>query len=260
MNQVISILGCGWLGKELGKTLVSSGFQVMGSTTRSEKVIELESVGIKPFVLTVNELPEAGVAQQFFHCDVLVISLPHGVRRGNGDAYVDQINIVMDAVTRGNVKHLLLISTTSVYPNLNRIVTEEDADPNNPIVKAERIVLKSGLPSTVLRFAGLYGPGRHPGKFLANKSNIAGANAPVNLIHLDDCVQIIKTIITNDVWNEVLSACADGHPTKKVFYTNAALSIGLNPPTFSNEVQDYKIVSNERIKAILNYEFVHSVR
>lgn len=239
---------------------MSAGFQVKGSTTRSEKVIELESVGIRPFVLTVNGLPEAGVAEQFFHCDVLVISLPHGVRRGNGEAYVDQIKLVMDAVTRGNVKHMLLISTTSVYPNLNRIVTEEDADPNNPIVKAERIVLESGLPSTVLRFAGLYGPARHPGKFLANKISISGAHSPVNLIHLDDCVQIIKTIITNDVWNEVLSACADGHPTKKAFYTNAALSIGLNAPTFSNEVQDYKIISNERIKAILNYEFVHSVK
>lgn len=257
MNQRINILGCGWLGKELGRTLVESGFLVMGSTTRTEKIAELKSAGITPVVFNVCELPESTGANKFFDCDVLVISLPHGVRRDDGKGYIDQIGCVLDAVKRGNVKHMLLISTTSVYPNLNRVVKEEDADPGNPIVKAERMVLGSALPSTILRFAGLYGPGRHPGKFLANKSNVSGGNAPVNLIHLDDCIQIIKRIITGDLWNEVLNACADGHPTRKQFYTNAALSIGLEPPTFSDEIQDYKIVSNERLKRVLRYEFIH---
>jgi nucleoside-diphosphate-sugar epimerase len=162
-NQVVSILGCGWLGKPLGGVLAGAGFRVMGSTTKSEKVPELESLGIMPFVLDVDQLSGSPLTQKFFSCDVLVISLPHGVRRGKAEEYVDQIDVVMQAAKLANTKNIILISTTSVYPNLKRFVTEEDADPANPIVQAERIALTSGIPCTVIRFAGLFGPGRDPG-------------------------------------------------------------------------------------------------
>lgn len=256
-NQQISILGCGWLGKSLGRVLVDSGYRVMGSTTREEKVSELESAGIIPFVFNVDELSSSSLVPRFFGCDVLVISLPQGARRGKAEEYVDQINAVMQAAKIGKTKNVILISTTSVYPNLNRVVTEEDADPQNPIVKAEAIVLESGIPSTVIRFAGLFGPGRDPGRFLANKRDVSGGNLPVNLIHLSDCIGIIKRIIERNVWNKTLNACADEHPIKKEFYTRAALAIGLEPPTFSDDAKEYKIVSNARVKEVLGYEFVH---
>jgi nucleoside-diphosphate-sugar epimerase len=258
-DRVVSILGCGWLGKALGRALVKSGYLVMGSTTKSEKTAELAAVGISPFVLDVHQLSPGNFGQRFFHSDVLVISLPHGIRRGKADEYIDQINRVIQAAKAGNTKHMLLFSTTSVYPNLNRIVTEQDADPENPIVKGEQIVLESEIPSTVIRFAGLYGPGREPGRFLANKRDLAGSNMSVNLIHLDDCIEILTRIIKNNVWNKVLNACADEHPTKKEFYTKAAIAIGLEPPTFSEEVNEYKIVSNELLKQTLGYKFLHRV-
>ena len=258
-NGVVSILGCGWLGKALGKSLVNSGFQVMGSTTKSDKIGALESVGIIPFVFNVGELTESTEAHKFFNTDVLIISLPQRARIDNGVAYVDQINSVIAVARQHKVKRMLLISTTSVYPNLNRVVTEEDADPQNPIVKAELMILQSGIASTVLRFAGLFGPDRHPGRFLAGKNNVAGANAPVNMIHLNDCVGIIIRLINSDVWNKVLNACADEHPTKKDFYTQAAISIGVEPPSFSEGMSEFKIVSNKRLKEILNYKFIHSL-
>lgn len=258
MNQVVSILGCGWLGKALGRVLASSGYRVIGSTTKRENMGYLQAAGITPFVFEVSELLPENFDRQFFNTDVLVISLPHGVRRGKSQEYVDQINWVTQAANHAHTKHIILMSTTSVYPNLDRIVTEEDADPQNPIVKAEAIVLESGIPGTVLRFAGLYGPGRDPGRFLAGRRDVKGANAPVNMIHMDDCVGIIKNVIENNQWNKVLNACADEHPTKKVFYSNAALALGLDPPLFSDEPKtEYKIVSNERLKDTLNYRFYH---
>ena len=259
VNQLVSILGCGWLGKALGRVLVDSCYRVMGSTTRAEKVSELESVGIIPFVFNVCELSSSSSMEEFFGCDVLVISLPQGGRKGKSEEYVGQIDAVMQAAKVGKTKNVILISTTSVYPNLNRVVTEEDADPQNPIVKAEAIVLESGIPVTVIRFAGLFGPGRDAGRFLANKRDVSGGNLPVNLIHLDDCVEIIKRIIENNVWNKVFNACADDHPIRKEFYTRAALAIGVEPPTFADDVKEYKIVSNARLKEVTGYEFVHRV-
>jgi nucleoside-diphosphate-sugar epimerase len=76
------------------------------------------------------------------------------------------------------------------------------------------------------------------------------------MIHLDDCIAIIRRVIELGVWNKVFSACADEHPTKKEFYTRSALAIGLAPPGFSEEVADYKIVSNALLKEALKYQFV----
>jgi nucleoside-diphosphate-sugar epimerase len=258
-KRVVSILGCGWLGKPLGTFLANAGYVVMGSTTKNENVAAIKAAGIRPFVFKVSELLSEE-AHPFFASDVLVISLPQGARAGKAEEYVRQIQYVAEAARRGGAGNIILISTTSVYPNLNRVVTEQDADVHNVIVRAEGIVRESKISNTVLRFAGLFGPGRHPGRFLAGKNHVSGANVPVNLIHLDDCIQIIKSVIENNVWNEVLNACSDGHPTRRAFYTNAAVELGLQPPVFSDDPEaGYKIVSNERLKAVLNHKFIHQL-
>jgi nucleoside-diphosphate-sugar epimerase len=123
-NLKVSILGCGWLGKPLGTALVNRGCLVLGSTTKSENISILEAAGVVPYVFDVNRLRSGDVPHEFFECDVLVISLPHGARRGKSDEYVSQINDVVNAARHGT-KNIILISTTSVYPNLNRIVTEQ---------------------------------------------------------------------------------------------------------------------------------------
>ncbi len=257
--KTVSILGCGWVGKPLGRALAVSGHRVSGSTTKEANIAAIEASGLAAFVLNVDELTAHG-AHSFFECDVLVISLPQGTRAGKGEEYLGRIKKIIALANRGNVNNIILVSTTSVYPNLNRVVLEEDADAANSIVQAESIVRKSGIPATILRFAGLFGPGRHPGKFLAGKTDVSGGNSPVNLIHLDDCVQIIKVIIENNVWNEVLNACADGHPTRRDFYTHAALELGLEPPIFSEDAEPaFKIVSNERLKSVLKYAFIHPI-
>lgn len=255
--KVVSILGCGWLGKPLGKSLADAGYVVWGSTTKNENVEAIVAAGILPFVFKVDEMSAENTAHPFFNSDVLVISLPHRVRAGKSGEYPGQIQAVMDRAHRGNVKNIILISTTSVYPNLNRVVTEDDADVKNPIVQGEKIVRESGIQNTILRLAGLFGPGRRPGRFLAGKQS-SGGNTPVSLVHLDDCIQIIRRVIENNVWNEVLNACSDDHPTRRAFYTSAAVELGLEPPVFSDDHEtDFKIVSNERLKEVLNYSFIH---
>jgi nucleoside-diphosphate-sugar epimerase len=258
-NLKVSILGCGWLGKPLGTALVNRGCLVLGSTTKSENISILEAAGVVPYVFDVNRLRSDDVPHEFFDCDVLVISLPHGARRGKSEEYVSDIKYVMD-LAHHSTKNIILISTISVYPNLNRVVTEEDADNDNAIVRAEELVRKSGIPNTILRFAGLFGPGRHPGKFLAGKKDVKGGNVPVNMIHLDDCIEIITGVIQKNVWNEVLNACANDHPARKTFYTNAAVGLGVEPPVFLDEEEsEYKIVSNERLKTVLDYQFIHQL-
>jgi len=50
-KKVVSILGCGWLGKPLGAALINEGYLVMGSTSRHENIGALKAAGIVPLSL-----------------------------------------------------------------------------------------------------------------------------------------------------------------------------------------------------------------
>lgn len=249
----VSILGCGWLGKALGSYLAKKGFTVSGSTTREERFPELSAVGIKPFLINLDTINSD---QTFFLCEVLIIAIPPRMKTGGVENYVRQLMAARESILNSGNSRVILISSTSVYPDLNRTVTEEDADESFPLVRAEHIFRDpDSFTASVLRFGGLVGPDRHPGKFLAGKKNISGANNPVNIIHQEDCIQIIEAIMLKEKWNETFNACADQHPSKKDFYSHASRLLQLNPPEFSDEPAPFKIVSSEKLKKALSYQF-----
>ena len=254
--QSIGILGCGWLGKALAIHLVGKGYYVKGSTTNETKVADLSAHNITPFVIKFDPVPQGEGLPEFFHADILIITIPPRRKSGQTEQYRQQIEAVAAEAERGRVKAVLFISSTSVYPELNRVVTETDADPESYLVEVENILRKnSAFKTTILRFGGLIGPDRHPGKFLAGKKDVAGAENPVNIIHRDDCIAIIEKIISQNVWGEVFNACSDRHPSKREYYEKASEELGLRPPAFSTQPSSFKIVSSEKLKRILSYQF-----
>ena len=172
------------------------------------------------------------------------------------------MHAIAKALSSSPIRYCIFVSSTSVYGNHNKVVTEQS--PLEPTTGSGRALVKSeaifqemtALQTTVLRMAGLAGDDRKVGRFLAGKKNLSNANAKVNLVHLEDCIGIIETVIKQEAWNEVFNVCADEHPVKKDFYVAQAKAMGLEPPTFSlEETQAYKIVSNEKLKRILGYVF-----
>ncbi len=255
--RTVSILGCGWLGKPFAATLVKEGYIVYGSTTQDSKVPELAALGIKPFVITFNPQAAGSNLGDFFQTDILVISMPPRMRTVQPEVYLSQLEHAVQRARQGSIQHILYISSTGVYPDVNRIVTEDDADRESYLVKAESIIRSFGS-TTVIRFGGLVGPARHPGRFLAGKKDLSGRNTPVNIIHQRDCIGIMKHIVEQQVWGEVFSACADEHPTREAFYTRASMALNLEPPQFLHDDSNpYKIVSSEKVKQRLGYTFVY---
>jgi len=111
---------------------------------------------------------------------------------------------------------------------------------------------------TILRFGGLVGGDRLAGRFLAGKKNIINGKSPVNMIHRDDCIGVIQSIINQDTWGKVLNATSDGHPSRKKFYTSQAKKYGFEKPVFSIcRKATGKIVSNKVMKDTLGYQFIH---
>lgn len=262
----ISILGCGWLGLPLALSLLER-HEVKGSTTTSSKLTELEDAGIESYMITLNPELECDDCSSFWQSDLLVLNIPPG--RGRDDIveyHAAQIKSVIGEVLSSPIKRVVFVSSTSVYPALSGVVKENDAIPGNAgresgnaLLKAESMLSgEKAFETTIVRFGGLYGYDRHPAKYLAGRKHLDKAKAPVNLIHRDDCIGIIKQIIEENINGEVFNAVSDGHPPRKMYYTHTARSLGLEPPTFKkDDGKNYKVVSNHKLRHALNYRFIH---
>ena len=262
-NQIISVLGCGWLGLPLAQHLIKNGFVVKGSSTSVENIDALKQKGILPFQVQITDANIiSDNLEEFLNADILIINIPPERRADIEQYHKAQFELLITALNKSRVKKILFVSSTSVYPVLNREVFEgETAKPTKASGKAlkqveQMLKAQTNFSTTIVRFAGLIGYDRLPGRFLAGKKNVENGNTPINVIHLDDCIELIAQIIYQNVWGEVFNACADGHPTRKEFYTLAAKKIGLETPSFAAEIEsDFKIVNSNKIKKYLDYSF-----
>ena len=266
-SKQISILGCGWLGLPLGKKLVASGYQVKGSVRQEKDVTKLEKAGIQAYLLDIGAEKIKGDFAQFLEStEILIIAIPPGLRKQPAENFVDKIKAILPHIEQSDVKKVLFISSTSVYANDNTIVTEDtiplpETESGKQLLATEQL-LKSNrhFKTTVLRFGGLIGPNRHPINFLAGKKDLKNPDASVNLIHLDDCIHIIRKIIEKNIWNETFNAVAPFHPTREEYYTDQAKSKGLKIPVFIQNIpiQD-KTVSSQKVQDVLKHSFIRNV-
>lgn len=262
-KRIVSILGCGWLGLPLGKQLFDKGFLVKGSVTITEKFSQLIDAGIVPYQLVLNETEAVIDDPDFFKTDVLIISIPPRRIKGIEQIFPAQIRNLIPFIQQSGIQKVIFISSTSVYPE-NCQTANEDLEPRPDKESGKACLLAEHLLSdhpdiktTILRFGGLIGADRNPARFLL-KSTLPVANIPVNLIHQDDCIGIISTILQQEVWGETLNACCPEHPLKKDFYSKAALISGLSEPIISDEAESFKIVDSSKLQHLLKYKFKYS--
>lgn len=262
--MTISVLGCGWLGFPLAQNLLSNGFTVKGSTTSGKKLKEIKQAGIQAYKMELPKQLEDEDCKGFWSADILFLNIPPG--RGNQnveDDYPQLIQKISGKAKREGIKWIIFASSTSVYNPLGGFTKEEDAKPGSAarpsgeaVLKAENILRESGLDVTIIRFGGLYGYGRHPVKYLAGKKDLSDASKPVNLIHQTDCLNIVLEIIRKEKKNEIYNAVSDGHPPRKEFYKSAATHFNLPEPKFNGEEKEnYRVVSNEKLRQELGYTF-----
>ena len=250
MKNNISILGCGWLGLPLALTLTKNGYSIKGSTTSEIKVKLLNNNGVQPFIIDLSN--RESEFEEFLNSEVLIIAIP--------SKNIVGFKNLISHIENSKIKNILFISSTSVYPNSNSIITEEHLIHKTPLSEIEMLFkTNTNFKSTILRFGGLIGYDRKPGNFFKNGKIINYPDAFVNLIHRDDCIQIIKEIIAKNIWDKTLNACADTHPKKRDFYAKEFKKEGRNNPTF-NELasNEYKIINSDQLKSILNYNFIYS--
>lgn len=261
----ISILGCGWLGLPLAKKLIEAGHVVKGSTTTLEKMAKLREEGITPYQIKLFTDGVQGDLEAFLSdAEVLIIDIPPGIRNNPDADFVGKIGKLKGYLEKSPVEKVLFISSTSVYEDREDFpVYTEEKEPNGTgensrqLIAAEKILRSSDkFNTTIIRFGGLIGPGRHPVNFLSQRKDNKNAVSPVNLIHLEDCLGIIESVVEKDIWGETINAVHPDHPPKEIYYTRVAEEKNLALPGFDlNHPSMGKVVDSVKVKDLFNYNF-----
>lgn len=252
-QRTISILGCGWLGMPLAKFLVRTNHQVKGSTPTESKLDSIKESGIKAYKIFLNPNINEDFQKDFFNSEILIINFPPKRRDDIEDFHPKQFHSLIEQINNSTITKVILISSTSVYANLNREVTEEDHQipekaSGKALRKVEQILCSENkFSTTIIRFGGLIGYDRKPGRFLSKMKTAIEGKSPVNLLHQDDCINIISHVIENNLWGDVYNACCPEHPTKKDFYEKAAAIGGFSLPNFKHSKNTFKIISCEKL-------------
>ena len=205
----ILIAGCGDVGGLLAQRLRDAGHRVAGLRRRAG----LLPAGIEPLAADLGE-PATLAALRERHFDIVVVTSAAG--RFDEDhyrrIYVEGLANLF-GVLRGE-PHVLLSSSTAVYHQCDGEWVDEDS-PTEPHGFSGRILLqaeallreRAAHRATVLRFGGIYGPGRE--RLLREvAAGIGCAREPVrytNRIHREDCAGILQFLVGRLLRGETLA-------------------------------------------------------
>jgi nucleoside-diphosphate-sugar epimerase len=275
----ISILGCGWLGLPLAEKLRRSGYSINGSTTNPDKITGLNAIGMRSFLIELKERYVKGEIEMFLEkSELLIIDVPPKLRGENPDTstalsmtFVQKIQNLIPYIEKSTIYKVIFISSTSVYADDNSVVTEEtqpqpDTESGKQLLEVEKLLQNNPYFKTiVLRFGGLIGNDRNPVTSLSGKKNIKNPDAPINLIHQEDCIGIIETIVekllrdgepNTSFENETFNAVMPFHPSRKAYYTGKAMEMALDIPEFDEESPSKgKTISSKKLEMVLGYTF-----
>ena len=254
----IAILGCGWLGFPLGKNLVAKGHQVIGSVTSEAKTILLSEAGISPVVLQLNPEADEQALTTLLQAEVLVIAIPPRAGKYGDSFHVEQMKGILPTLHKSSIQKVVYISSTSVYPDLGQVATEDgEVISTHSLIQVENL-LKNALGDnvTILRCGGLMGAERIPAKYFAGKTINTGA-IPVNYVHQEDAVGVVTTILEKGIFGETFNVVSPEHPVRKEVYLKNCAELGFTEPIFieSETTIPYKVIDATKLLNKTGYEF-----
>ena len=256
-------MGCGWLGFPLAQSLIKEGYTVYGTTTSQDKLAFLEKAGIVSFLIAVSEEGIKGpIAELLGNVNTLIINIPPKLRGSNAENYVQKMEHVQKALKYSNVQKIVFVSSTSVYGDGQGSVTavtvpKPTTESGKQLLSSEKLFRHiPNVETTIIRFGGLIGKDRHPITMLSGKKGLQNGNHPVNLIHLDDCVRLIESVIKKHWWGEVFNAVYPLHPTKEEYYRQIAKARGLKPPEYGQNLQSPgKLIDAHKLQSVKKFNF-----
>ncbi len=247
-NGSTLIVGCGYLGQRVARQLRARGERVIGTVRSEARAGELsrDFPGIVPMIADVldpRSIDRLPAADRALYCV--------GYDRASGasmrSVYVTGFRDALERLA-GRVGRLVLASSTGVYgpsPDAGEWVDEDT--PTDPAHESGRVVLaaeevlrdeagKRGLAWIILRYAGLYGPGRVPRRasIERNEPIVGDPDRPLNLIHVEDAASAAVAALDRGRSGRIYCV-SDDHPGPRgAFYRLAADLLGSPRPGSSS--------------------------
>ena len=111
---------------------------------------------------------------------------------------------------------------------------------------------------SIIRPGGLYGDKRHPIYFLAGKKNLVMGNEFLHLVHRNDCINAIESIIEKNIFGEIFNLVSDLRILKKQYYLELATKLKLEPPLFDDvAVLNPTRIKNDKSKKMLKINYLN---
>lgn len=267
----ILVLGAGYLGGELVRRALAQGAKVAALTRNEKTAAELAGMGALCVAADLSEPVWHDKVGPEWDWVLVSVGSGSGGLPGYHNSYVRGLSSVADWAVQAKPERLVYTSSTSVYlQNAGECVGENDpaATPaedsrSGLLASAEALVLSMEYVArrSVLRLAGLYGPGRH--LFLDQLRDGIGSlsgrgERHLNLIHRSDAVSAVFHAWSRQASeSEIFNVADDGRATRAQIAEWLAFRLGRTPPTFNGQegtrlVGD-RIIANEKIKRLLGW-------
>jgi len=259
------IIGCGYLGRRVAALWRLRGYKVTALTRSQENAATLRALGVESIM---GDVLEPAMLRAIPAADILLYAVSYDKHTDTSkrEVYVQGLaNVLLEIAPRTG--RFLYVSSTSVYAQ-DKGEWVDESSPCEPASVDGRICLEAEEIArshfstagncTVLRFSGLYGPGR-----LLRRIESVRAQEPIranpdgflNLIHVDDGARIVEALAER---NQVAPTylVTDNKPIRRRdYYARLAELIGAALPVFQTDAADAsrinKRCSNAQVRAAL---------
>ncbi|WP_267642519.1 SDR family oxidoreductase [Haloarchaeobius amylolyticus] len=275
----VAILGCGYVGLELGRQLTDAGHEAIGVRRSEDGLAAIEDAG---FTAVQADLLDADSLSAVPDVDALVYAASTG---GRG---ADAARRIYVAGMRTALSHfssredppdrLVYTSSTGVHGDHDGdwVTEETPLSPTTPktevLVAAEELALSAGeafdIDGTVARFSGLYGPDRYR---LERYLEGPVTEGYLNMVHGEDAAGAVAYLLAEDLAPGAVVQVTDDEPVSKWTFADwLAEQCGVDEPpkqtieerlaggdlsdAAERRLRTSKRVSNEKLRG-LGYEF-----
>ena len=247
LKKKVIIFGCGYVGSELARVCLSKSWAVFAFTRNLQTADKLVQLGAE--VHTGNLHSDSWwkeIPCRFDHV-VNTVGAASPTVEGYEQSYLHGMQSILGWIEKGGgaLQSLVFTSSSSVYPQTDGCLvneessTEDVSDRGEILLAAERKCL-SGVPQfsfsrKVIRFSGLYGPGRHllVDKIRRGEPMGGSPDRYLNLLHRDDAVSSILSVLSSIDGAEVFNACDGQHATRGQIASWVAQRLGVKEPEFT---------------------------
>jgi len=270
----IAVLGCGYVGAEFARQAKAAGHEVLGVVRSEASRDKLRAEGLAAEALDLYA-GDWSLLPGPFDAVVYAASTGGGGPEAYALAYDVGVKRALAWARDVGAKAFVFTSSTGVYrQDDGRLVDEESVVGGAPtadaILGGERAVLSSGFAKArVLRFGGLYGPGRHHmvDQLRRGDSVIGGrVDHYINYLHRDDAASSVLAALVGGPAGARVYNVGDGCPvTKEALARWIAARLGRPAPVFDpsapagprvakgGRTQPSRIVATGRIRAELGW-------